>query len=238
MPSVATSRSVRSGSVAQPRDDVVGGPGAFDGDEFQPVLQQGGHAVHRRGVVRGEGGRFGPRSGSGPGRNTAPRAGRRSPAPETVAPGLHVGRPVGPAAPCRRALRRRAFRPWGCSSRMCLGEKCGCNSWRIREWSAEFGVEVADRAAEQRRRSAARRVGGVAMGAAQVLVVHQPAHPGVPVTSQASSPTAVRTLWIGPRPADCPAVPATAVGGPDETATGRRGHASRLGRSSRRGKHF
>ena len=48
------------GFVTQPRDDVIAGLGTFDGDEFQPVLEQGGETVHRRGVVRGERGRLDP----------------------------------------------------------------------------------------------------------------------------------------------------------------------------------
>ena len=120
-----------------------------------------------------------PRSGSGPGRNTAPRAGRRSPVPEAVAPGLHVGRPVGPAAPCRRALRRRAFRPW------VVARACAWGEVRV----VTAGASASGRRVRCRSRRSGRRTtptfGCAARwrgrdGAAQVLVVHQPAHLGVP----------------------------------------------------------
>ena len=161
-----------------------------------------------------------PRSGSGPGRNTAPE----QVADHQYRKRLRQACMWSAGGPCRSmssSIAAQSLSTLGCSSRMCLGRSAVVTA----------GASASGRRVRCRSRRSGRRTTPtfgcaarwrVAMGAAQVLVVHQPAHLGVPGDQPGLVADRGEDLCgSGPRPADCSAVPATAVGGPDETATGR-----------------
>ena len=153
------------GLVAQPGDDVVTGLTAFGGHELQPVLQKRGKAVQRSSVIRGEGGLLDPDA------EAVPVGVRHA---EQVADHQHgerlgeVRMQVG-----RWSLQFEVVEQGGAEVfdlGLQLAHVPG-GEVRLQQLShpgvvGELGVEVADRATEQRRGSAARRVGRVAMGAA------------------------------------------------------------------------